>query len=156
MRGKQIKVDWFSLEYSLSLPMMEYHELLKWEDQWKYWGLEEVPLHCLSNSRMFFQIRFIIQRKCVFWKLTLKFFVSNFLVDFHPEQMNYTKKNVSYYWSKRGYLNLIELDRILIFFFGTCMFVVLVCVHDCLVLKSVTIVIYAKRKMFPICQTSFH
>ena len=104
---------------------------------------------------MFFQIRFIIQRKRVFWKLTLKFFVSNFLVDFHPEQMNYTKKNVSYYWSKRGYLKLLELDRILIFF-GTCMFVVLVCVHDCLVLKSVTIAIYAKRKMFPICQTSFH
>ena len=70
--------------------------------------------------------------------------------------MNYTKKNVSYYWSKRGYLNLLELDRIYIYFFGTCMFVFLVCVHDCLVLKSVTIVIYAKRKMFPICQTSFH
>lgn len=42
-------------------------------------------------------------------------------------------------WSTRGYLNLSELDQILIFF-GTCVYVVLVCVHDCLVLKSVTIV----------------
>ena len=156
MQLKQIKVDWFSLEYSLSLPMMEYHELLKWEDQWKYWGLEEVPLHCWSNSRMFFQIRFIIQRKCVFWKLTLKFFCFKLSRRFPSRTNELHKETCQLLLVQKRLFKFVRTGLNTYFFFGTCMFGVLVCVHDCLVLKSVTIVIYAKRKMFPICQTSFH